>query len=178
MAIMKELGMDLDELMDNVQKFVLCGRVMLDAIEAIFVAASSVSTRSPEASGELGHSAAAPLSSQIRDGGLCDEETKDAETKDVQPVKTATLEEVRAVMTEKSRIGYRAEVKALLTAHGAAQKAQSRVPSPTGPPRSHPANVAVLRSTMLTSPMGIRLTRFARPTRSVSLGPQPREAII
>ena len=32
--------------------------------------------------------------------------------------KTATMEEVRGLLAEKSRNGFRAEVKALLTAHG------------------------------------------------------------
>ncbi len=36
-----------------------------------------------------------------------------------EPVKAVTLEDVRTVLAEKSRTGYRAEVKALLTAHGA-----------------------------------------------------------
>ena len=34
------------------------------------------------------------------------------------PAKVYTYEEVRAILAEKSRTGYRAEVKALLTAHG------------------------------------------------------------
>ena len=33
-----------------------------------------------------------------------------------------TYEEVRAILAEKSRTGYRAEVKALLTAHGVKQR--------------------------------------------------------
>ena len=36
-----------------------------------------------------------------------------------EPTKTVTYEEVRAILAEKSRTGFRAEVKALLTAHGA-----------------------------------------------------------
>ena len=35
MAVMKELSLDREELLDNVQKFVLCGRAMLDAMEQI-----------------------------------------------------------------------------------------------------------------------------------------------
>ena len=35
MAVMKELSLGKEELLDNVQKFVLCGRAMLDAIEEI-----------------------------------------------------------------------------------------------------------------------------------------------
>ena len=36
-----------------------------------------------------------------------------------EPAKVVTYEEVRAILAEKSRTGFRAEVKALLTAHGA-----------------------------------------------------------
>ena len=43
--------------------------------------------------------------------------------------KTYTYEEVRAVLAEKSRSGFRAEVKALLTAHGVKQL--SEVTDPT-----------------------------------------------
>ena len=38
-----------------------------------------------------------------------------------EPVKAVTLEDVRTILAEKSRTGSRAEVKALLTAHGAAK---------------------------------------------------------
>jgi len=34
------------------------------------------------------------------------------------PVRTLTFEEVRGILADKSRSGYRAEVKAILTAHG------------------------------------------------------------
>ncbi len=37
------------------------------------------------------------------------------------PAKVYTYEEVRGILAEKSRTGYRAEVKALLTAHGVKQ---------------------------------------------------------
>lgn len=36
-----------------------------------------------------------------------------------EPEKVVTYEDVRAILAEKSRTGFRAEVKALLTAHGA-----------------------------------------------------------
>ena len=39
----------------------------------------------------------------------------------VEPAKVYTYEEVRAILAEKSRTGFRAEVKALLTAHGLKQ---------------------------------------------------------
>ena len=37
------------------------------------------------------------------------------------PAKACAYEEVRAILAEKSRTGFRAEVKALLTAHGVKQ---------------------------------------------------------
>lgn len=43
----------------------------------------------------------------------------EVETKN--PAPAATLEQVREIMAEKARTGYRAEVKALLTTHGAKQ---------------------------------------------------------
>lgn len=39
----------------------------------------------------------------------------------VEPEKVYTYEDVRALLAEKSRTGFRAEVKALLTAHGVKQ---------------------------------------------------------
>ena len=38
--------------------------------------------------------------------------------KEVAPARTFTFEEVRGILADKSRSGYRAEVKAILTAHG------------------------------------------------------------
>ena len=61
---------------------------------------------------------------------------------------------------------------------GPVQKAQISVPMPTGPPSSQPVSVARLNRPMLTAPMGTRRIRLARPTSSVSRGPQPREAIM
>lgn len=40
---------------------------------------------------------------------------------EVVPAKVYAYEEVRAILAEKSRTGFRAEVKALLTAHGVKQ---------------------------------------------------------
>ena len=39
----------------------------------------------------------------------------------VEPARVYTYEEARAILAEKSRTGFRAEVKALLTAHGLKQ---------------------------------------------------------
>ena len=44
------------------------------------------------------------------------------------PAKVYTYEEVRAILAEKSRTGYRAEVKALLTAHGVKQLSDVKTP--------------------------------------------------
>lgn len=44
-----------------------------------------------------------------------------AEEPAAEEAKTYTFEEVRAILADKSRAGYRAEVKALLTAHGVKQ---------------------------------------------------------
>ena len=44
------------------------------------------------------------------------------------PAKVYTYEEVRAILAEKSRTGYRAEVKALLTAHGVKQLSDVKSP--------------------------------------------------
>ena len=41
-------------------------------------------------------------------------------------MKAVTKEDVRLVLAEKSRSGYRAEVKALLTAHGAEKLSDMR----------------------------------------------------
>lgn len=44
------------------------------------------------------------------------------------PAKAYTYEEVRAVLAEKSRTGFRAEVKAILTAHGVKQLSDVKDP--------------------------------------------------
>lgn len=58
--------------------------------------------------------------------GIADAPSKKPETPEPapapaaeEPVKAVIKEDVRLVLAEKSRSGYRAEVKALLTAHGA-----------------------------------------------------------
>jgi len=44
-----------------------------------------------------------------------------AETEPEAPVKVYTFEEVRGILSDKARSGFRAEVKALLTSHGVKQ---------------------------------------------------------
>lgn len=62
-----------------------------------------------------------------------DEETPDKQdipTKEEPqtPTKVYTYEEVRAILAEKSRTGFRAEVKALLTKHGVTQLSDVKEP--------------------------------------------------
>ena len=61
--------------------------------------------------------------------------TQDAPAKDPAPMpeeeapaKVYTYEETRAILAEKSRIGFRAEVKAILTAHGVKQLSEVKDP--------------------------------------------------
>lgn len=51
-----------------------------------------------------------------------------AEEKAPTPAKVYTYEEVRAILAEKSRTGFRAEVKAILTAHGVKQLSDVKTP--------------------------------------------------
>lgn len=62
---------------------------------------------------------------------LTPDETQDAtaEEKPTAPEKTYTYEEARAVLAEKSRTGFRAEVKAILTKHGVAQLSDVKDPN-------------------------------------------------
>ena len=55
------------------------------------------------------------------------EETAPAVTEEA-PTKVYTYEEVRAILAEKSRTGFRAEVKAILTAHGVKQLSDVKSP--------------------------------------------------
>ena len=52
---------------------------------------------------------------------LAGDQKPEPEPVEEAPAKVYSKEEVRAILADKSRAGYRAEVKALLTAHGAKQ---------------------------------------------------------
>jgi len=52
-----------------------------------------------------------------------------AEEEPKAPEKIYTYEEARAILAEKSRTGFRAEVKAILTKHGVAQLSDVKDPS-------------------------------------------------
>ena len=58
-----------------------------------------------------------------------DKQDVPAEEEPKAPEKVYTYEEVRAILAEKSRTGFRAEVKAILTKHGVAQLSDVKDPS-------------------------------------------------
>ena len=67
----------------------------------------------------------------ILEGAQAPEKTQEAPAKEPDqeaPVKEYNYEEVRAILAEKSRTGFRAEVKALLTAHGVKQLSEVKTP--------------------------------------------------
>jgi len=57
-----------------------------------------------------------------------DKQDPPAEEEPQTPAKVYTYEEVRAILAEKSRTGFRAEVKALLTKHGVTQLSDVKEP--------------------------------------------------
>ena len=69
------------------------------------------------------------------EGSEAPAKTQDAPVKDTTPMpekeapaKVYTYEETRAILAEKSRTGFRAEVKAILTAHGVKQLSEVKDP--------------------------------------------------
>ena len=52
------------------------------------------------------------------EGSCANDKTLSVDEEPVEVPKASSLEQVRGLLAEKSRSGYRAEVKALLTAHG------------------------------------------------------------
>ena len=114
MANMKEVQMAKDELLDNIQKFVLCGRAMLDAMEQIAIQSAVFKVQSAD---EM-PAETTPV--------------KQPEPVNTEEPKTATMEEVRGLLAEKSRNGFRAEVKALLTAHGVEKLSEITDPAELG----------------------------------------------
>ena len=68
------------------------------------------------------------LSTDIAElAALFDDEDSSAKKQEA-PARTYSYEEVRAILAEKARTGYRAEVKALITRYGAAQLSDIKVP--------------------------------------------------
>ena len=117
MAMMKEAAMARDEIIDQVQKLVLCGRATLDALEALT---------------KLCLTAEEPHAACTRDGDESERVQPANDTEQIPHDKTARLEEVRGLLAEKSRKGFRAEVKALLTAHGVNRLSEISDPAELG----------------------------------------------
>ena len=127
MAKVKEAQMAKDELLDNMQKFILCGRAMLDAIEDLTnLYFCTIPSKNEAVSIQVKEPVAgAPAEPEVKN--KVSEAPQEAEAP-----KTATLEEVRGLLAEKSRSGFRAEVKALLTAHGVEKLSESTDPAELG----------------------------------------------
>lgn len=123
MAKMKEALMAKNDLLDNIQKFVLCGRAMLDAIEDLTKLYYSENEESVKQKQEMAEE------TPVIPGAAkqADEVPQAAEAP-----RSTTLEEVRAVLAEKSRKGFRAEVKSLLTAHGVEKLSDITAPAELG----------------------------------------------
>ena len=129
MAKVKEAQMAKDDLLDNIQKIVLCGRAMLDAIEDLTNLYCDSLAGNNERTDSLPEKPAAesPVKSKA------EMQLSEAPApQEAEAPKTATLEEVRGLLAEKSRSGFRAEVKALLTAHGVEKLSEISDPAELG----------------------------------------------
>ena len=127
MAKVKEAQMAKDELLDNIQKFILCGRAMLDAVEDLTnLYFCTISSKNEAVKAQAKEPiAGAPAEPEEKNKAL--EAPQQAEAP-----RTATMEEVRGLLAEKSRSGFRAEVKALLTAHGVEKLSEIAEPAELG----------------------------------------------
>ena len=129
MANVKEAQMAKDELLDNIQKIVLCGRAMLDAIEDLTnlycgsLAGGSEDAACPEKEPAAEFPAKPKAKKKLPETPAQQQE---------EAPRTATMEEVRGLLAEKSRSGFRAEVKALLTAHGVEKLSEITDPEELG----------------------------------------------
>ena len=129
MANVKEAQMAKDELLDNIQKFVLCGRTMLDAIEDLTnLYFCTIPSKNDAVNAQVKEPAAeSPAKTKA------EKQVSEAPAPQLAEVpRTATMEEVRGLLAEKSRSGFRAEVKALLTAHGAEKLSEITDPEELG----------------------------------------------
>lgn len=73
--------------------------------------------------------AEAPLENAGSPAPAGEAESQTPETEPVPPVKTYTREEVRGILAEKARAGFREEVKALLTSRGVKQLSEITDPA-------------------------------------------------
>ena len=129
MANVKEAQMAKDDLLDNIQKFVLCGRTMLDAIEDLTNLYFCTIPSKNEAVNAQAKEPAAESPAKTK----AEKQVSEAPApQQAEAPRTATMEEVRGLLAEKSRSGFRAEVKALLTAHGVEKLSEITEPAELG----------------------------------------------
>lgn len=127
MSNVKEAQMAKDELLDNIQKFVLCGRTMLDAIEDL---TNLYFCTIPSKNEAVKAQAKEPITGAPAEPEVKNEAPEAPRETDAS--RTATMEEVRGLLAEKSRSGFRAEVKALLSAHGVEKLSEITDPAELG----------------------------------------------
>lgn len=127
MAKAKEAQMAKDELLDNIQKFVLCGRTMLDAIEDL---TNLYFCTIPSKNEAVKAQAKEPITGAPAEPDVKNKAPEAPQVADTP--RTATMEEVRGLLAEKSRSGFRAEVKALLTSHGVEKLSEITDPTELG----------------------------------------------
>ena len=104
MSVMSETAIGLGDLLTQGNKMIAAWREALNDLEALLYLIE-------RASGQKGER------EPVEDDSILPEELVKEETPK-KPVRTATLEEARILLSRKARNGYRAEVKALLTKYG------------------------------------------------------------
>ena len=111
MSVMNETAIGLSDLLTQGNKMIAAWREALNDLEALLYLIG-------RASGQRGRQEAVEDDSIVpeallkHDASLCGEEKK-------PPVRTATVEQLRPLLAEKARAGYKAEVKKLLAKYGA-----------------------------------------------------------
>ena len=111
MAMVKDAAMTMSDLVQRGQAFIESGRDTLDLLDELLTLLQEHSLPEGEEAGKVG--ATAP------DVAETEEQVQEVESKAQETNrKTITQEEVRAVMVNNSRRGYRAEMKALVAAYG------------------------------------------------------------
>ena len=79
----------------------------------------------PDTGGAAGQDTAGPAKADTAQAGIVPETL----SPDPAPAATCTFDQVRALLVEKARNGFRAEVKALLTTHGVKQLSDIKDPA-------------------------------------------------
>ncbi len=110
MSVMNETAIGLSDLLTQGNRMIAAWREALNDLEALLCLIE-------RASGQRGRQ------EPVEDDSVIPSEMKEEEApaETPNPKRSATLEEARKLLSRKSRDGYRAEVKALLTKHGYAK---------------------------------------------------------